>query len=262
MSYAAQPSGQKKILVLPFYIPPDSNHKELQEFGEHVNKRVRSAIELLGEAYILESRQLTEKLLAGDYAAEKDGQAQQMASRAGADLVVYGSLSTTGTHFHMRGVLWDLAKGRESVATDMKVGNIHALPGVLELFISTINTRLLGSPTLPLYRADPGTGPGIAGSGRPQTLVSVPRDTGPWRSPEIGAALWSLAIGDLDGDGKNEIIFLEETGITISSFEGGALKTLAHISQAPVRYIERGGRGHRWGRDCRADRLLPDTLGI
>jgi hypothetical protein len=236
-AYCAETSPEKKIIILPFYIPPGNGDSELREFRDHVNKRVRSSIELLGHAFALESQENTEKLLDGRSAVEDDQEAQQIGKNSGADLVIYGALSTTGPLFHMRGVVWDLAKGREMVATDVKVGNIHALPGVLELFISTINMRLLGSPTLPLYKTEPGTGTGLAGLGRPQSLLAIPRDTGPWRSPEIATPLWGMAIGDLDGDGRNESVFLGETGITIGRVERGNLTTLAHLSQAPVRYI-------------------------
>src|SRR5208337_3805665 len=84
------------------------------------------------------------------------------------------------------------------------------------------------------------SGPGGSGVGQPdrlQNLVSLPRSDGPWRSPEISAELWAVGIGDLAGDKKNEAVFLEETGLTISRFEAGSLKTLSQFTQAPVRYL-------------------------
>src|SRR5208283_1277383 len=97
------------------------------------------------------------------------------------------------------------------------------------LFIGSIGKRLHGAPLLPLYRAEQ--------PDRPQPLVALPRSVGSWRSPEINAELWAVDVGDLDGDGRNEVVFLEETGLTISRFEEGSLKTLTQFSQTPVRYI-------------------------
>ncbi len=236
-SYAYAASQPKRILILPFYVAAGNNEKELRDFGDHSYKRLRSVIDLLKEEYVSESQKATDKILEGKPAPGSDEEARLMAAKTGADLVIYGSLSVDDSMFHMRGVMWDLATAREIALTDVKVGNIHGLPGVLQLFIGTINKRLHGAPLLPLYRAEPSLGAGGDQPERAQTLVALPRNIGPWRSPEIPAEYWAVGIGDLDGDRRNEIVFLEETGITIRRFESGGLKTLTQFSQAPVRYI-------------------------
>ena len=233
-------SQPKKILVFPFYVASGENEKELQNFSDHVNKRIRSVIDLVKEGYVGESQKVTDGTLDGKPAPENDQEARSMAAKINADLVVYGFLSYEDSQFHMRGVMWDLATGREIVSTNMKVENIHGLPGILQLFVASISKRLHGVPPLPLYRAEP-SGPGgktgVGPADRLQNLVSLPRSAGPWRSPDISAELWAVGIGDLEGDKKNEVVFLEETGVTISRFEAGNLKTLSQFSQAPVRYI-------------------------
>jgi len=50
-------------------------------------------------------------------------------------------------------------------------------------------------------------------------------------------AISSIDIGDMDGDGKNETVFVDESGITISRFEGGGLRALTRYSQLPAIYI-------------------------
>ena len=218
----------KKILILPFYVAPGDNEKELQEFSDHADKRIRSVIGLMKEGYVGESLKATEEALGGKRAPENDQEARSMAAKIQTDLVVYGSLSYDDSQFHMRGVMWDLATGREIVSTSINVGNIHGLPGILQLFIASIGKRLQGAPPLPLYRAEPD---------QPQPLVALPRSVGPWRSPEINAELWAVGVGDLDGDRRNEVVFLEQTGLTIGRFEAGSLKTLTQFSQTPARYI-------------------------
>jgi hypothetical protein len=237
--WAYADSQTKKILVLPFYVAPGENEKELRDFGDHVNKRIRSVIDLVKEGYVGVPQKITDETLDGKPASENDQEARSVAAKINADLVVYGFLSYEDSQFHMRGVMWDLVTDREIVSTDMKVGNIHGLPGILQLFVASISKRLHGAPALPLYRAEP-SGPGGSGVGQPdrlQNLVSLPRSAGPWRSPEISAELWAVGIGDLEGDKRNEAVFLEETGLTISRFEAGSLKTLSQFTQAPVRYI-------------------------
>ena len=191
-----------KILVLPFQVAPGADEKELQSFSEHVNKRLRATIERLNENFSTESVKATEELLKGRPAPASDVEARSLASESGADLVIYGFLSRDDSRHQMRGYMWDMRTGRVVVSIDMKVANIHALPGVLQLFANSINTRLHGSQRLPFYKSESaGFGPNLR-SDRLPGCADLPQNTAPWRSPDIGGALWALDIGDLDGDKK------------------------------------------------------------
>ncbi|MGO9566232.1 MAG: FG-GAP repeat domain-containing protein [Desulfomonilaceae bacterium] len=226
-----------KILVLPFQVAPGADEKELQGFSEHVNKRLRATIEGLNQNFSTESVKATEELLKGRPAPTSDVEARTLASKSGADLVIYGFLSRDDSRHQMKGYMWDMRTGRVVVSIDMKVANIHALPGVLQLFVNSINTRLHGSQRLPFYKSESAGSAPISRSDRLPTLVDLPQNTAPWRSPDIGGALWALDIGDLDGDKKNETVLLERGGITISRFEGGSLVPLTQFSQPPAAYI-------------------------
>lgn len=232
---AAQ-TQSRKILILPFRV--SSDNQELQSFGEHVDKRLRSTLTPRDDTLILETEGVTEELLGGKEGPASGKEAQALAAKSGSELVIYGFLSQEGSAYHMQGVMWDVRAGRGAVSTDLKVDNIHKLPGVLDLFISSISTYLHGSPTMPFYRTEASpAGSGIPHSGRPSNLVSVPRNTGPWRSPDIASPLSGLDMGDLDGDKKNETVFLEQGKLTISRFENGILRQLTQFSQPPAEYI-------------------------
>jgi len=227
-----------KILVLPFQVAPGAEEKELQGFSEHVDKRLRDTIDRLGESFSTESKKATEGLLKGRPAPASDQEARSLATKSGADLVIYGFLSRDDTRHQMKGYMWDMRTGRVVVSIDMKVANIHALPGVLQIFANSINTRLHGSQRLPFYKSESaGSTPISTGRDRLPRLPDLPQNTAPWRSPDIGGALWALDIGDLDGDKKNETVLLEQGGITISRFEGGSLVPLTQFSQPPASYI-------------------------
>jgi hypothetical protein len=220
-----------KILVLPFQVAPGADEKALQGFSEHVDKRLRATIDRLGEHFSTESEKATEELLKGRPPPASDREARSLATESGADLVIYGFLSRDDSRHQMKGYMWDMRTGRVVVSIDMKVANIHALPGVLQLFANSINARLHGSQNMPFYKSEP------ADSKRLPRLADLPQNTAPWRSPDIGGALWALDIGDLDGDKKNETVLLEQGGITISRFEGGSLVPLTQFSQPPAAYI-------------------------
>jgi FG-GAP-like repeat len=227
-----------KILILPFRVAPGAHEKELQSFSEHVNKRLRATIEGLKENFSTESEKATEELLKGRPAPADDAEARSLAAESGSDLVIYGFLSRDDSRHQMKGYMWDMRTGRAVVKIDMKVANIHALPGVLQIFINGISTRLHGSQKLPFYKsAPPDSPPTNSGPGRLARLPDLPQNTAPWISQEIGGALWALDIGDLDGDKKNETVLIEQGGITISRFERGSLVPLTQFTQPPAAYI-------------------------
>ena len=228
-----------KILVLPFQVAPGADEKELQSFSEHVDKRLRATIDRLGEHFSTESEKATEELLKGRPPPASDHEARSLATESGADLVIYGFLSRDDSRHQMKGYMWDMRTGRVVVSIDMKVANIHALPGVLQLFANSINARLHGSQRMPFYKSKSADSDPIRRSDRLPRLADLPQNTAPWRSPDIGGALWALDIGDLDGDKKNETVLLEQGGITISRFEGGSLVPLTQFSQPPAAVHQR-----------------------
>ncbi len=220
-------ANASRVAVLPFSFPTDD--KSLEKFSEHVTKTLRASISSMSSGPILESEADIRSVVENNPNFKNDGQALKIASLLPADLAVFGFLSREGDRYYMRAVMWDLKSPRLVVSTEHRVSNIHELPGVLEVFANAVNRRLQGSPHLPFYRSD--TGAETAGAGRIPRLVDVNRNPGPWRSPDISAALSGLDIGNIVGERKNETIFLDDGGITISRFEEGGLKQLTQYSQ-------------------------------
>ena len=227
----------EKILILPFGVTSDNEKSELEAFSDHLDTRIRSAVRQLGGMYSVLSREEVDELLRGKSPPTTDEEARAAAIKSNSDLVVYGFLSCDDKGYRMQGVMWDHRTNRVTVTTDLKVTNIHALPGVLQFFISGINKRLQGSPFLPFYKTDPTGSASIHNSTKPRTLVNISRNEGPWLSPEITGALTGLDIGDIDGDKKNETVFVGDGGITISRFEVESLRSLTQFSQSPAVYL-------------------------
>ncbi len=165
----------KRIVVLPFQIPGDKSATDLKAFADHSYKIVRAAVSSLKGDLILESEQTTEKLLSGKDGAETEEDARRVAREHGEDLVIYGFISgDPDSGYQFKAVMWDLRNDRATVSTDLKVPNIHGLPGVLQLFINSVGRRLHGSTSLPLYRTDSRPSPNTPQSGRLSALVDLP----------------------------------------------------------------------------------------
>lgn len=227
----------KKVLVLPFHVSPEHDNKELRSFAMHADKKIRSFVGQLGGEFRVDDEEVTARLLRDREVPSTDEEVRALAEGSDADLVVYGVISAEDSRYRMRGVMWDMRGGRVSVATDMKVDNIHGLPGVLQIFITSLGKRLHGTPSLRFYRTGQAGSSPFPHTNGLQTLVNLRRDSVPWMSQEIRGALAAVDIGDMDGDKKNETVFVEDRGITISRFENGSLRTLTQFSESPAQYI-------------------------
>lgn len=227
-----------RILILPFQVKASGDaEKDLGEFKDHVDKRLRQVLAMLGDSVKLETEEATRLMVRSRGGIDTEQEAIWLASETGTDLVIFGTLSKENAQYRMRGIMWDLRQRRLSVSTDLQVPNIHGLPGVLEMFVGNVAKRIHGSPHLPLYKAGPEAPTGNSPADRLHVLANLPRHTGPWRSPDISTALRALDIGDLDGDSKSEIVLVDDSTVTIRRFEDSGLRTLAQFSEPPVQYI-------------------------
>ncbi len=229
--------GVGRVLVLPFYVSADSGESQLREFSEHAYRTLRSAIDLKGSNFLIETHQATEELLRRRPGPASREEAVAIAEEAGAKLVIFGFLSKEGDQYRMNAEMWDLVKGRTGVATDLKSSSIYGLPQILRLFVGTINKYIHGTPRLPFYRAGVPNGQTSPSDKGTPAAVGLSRGEGPWRSAELAAGFIGLDIGDIDGDKKNETVLVEEGQLTVSRFEGGSLTSLAQFTQHPVGYL-------------------------
>jgi hypothetical protein len=227
----------EKILILPFHVSSSTHEKELRGFSEHAYQTIRAAMGQLGGAYVLEPEKKTEQLLRDGHPPATEEEARALAAAAGSDLVIYGFLSGEVGRFTLKGVMWDLSLSKATVSTEMRVNNIHGLPGVLQLFVKGLTRRLHGGPRVQFYK---GEGPGMAGTTTSQRFPAgsdLSLQPGPWRSGEMDGAFTSIDAGDMDGDGKRETVIVEPQRVTISRFEQGVMRTLSEFTQTPAIFI-------------------------
>ncbi|MFA6222329.1 MAG: VCBS repeat-containing protein [Desulfomonilaceae bacterium] len=230
-----------RILILPFSLSPVSQQdKELVSFGDHATETVKSTVESMGRSASAIPLASCEKFLTNGTNSIDDKSAVDLARKLDADMAIFGFLSREHGRYRIRGMMWDMKTNRPCVSTDVTVENIHSLSGALNVFSNAINRRLTGAPKLEFYKSE-GMSTVTAQPGRNPALVNMPsrsaQSSAPWRSPEISVGISSVTIADLDGDGKNETVFLDENGLTISRFDDGGLKPLTRYSQGPAIYV-------------------------
>lgn len=224
----------KKILLVPFDVVSDGDDSELKSLGEHMDEQIRACIESLGGEYKIDKATVGRSPMRDHDALRDEDEIKKTAKDSHAAFVIYGSISVTEDRYRLRGTMWDVANERGVVSIDLKVPNIHSLPSLFHVFIGGITKRLHGVPTMPFYKAEHPFSQATVHPVRLRTPVGVPRGLTPWRSPEIAGGLTGIAIGDVDGDKRNETVVVGDAGVTIKRFENDGFRPLTHFSQAPA----------------------------
>ncbi|MGB9618430.1 MAG: FG-GAP repeat domain-containing protein, partial [Desulfomonilaceae bacterium] len=231
-------TGEREtIVLLPFRLTTETDDPGLQSFVDHINDELRSAIRAMGGRYQVVEWEGDQQSDRAEQSLDDDRGLRKVAQNAGADFVICGSIGTSDSLYHMKGLMWDAKKERMAVRVDLKVPNVHALPSVLQFLLAGITKRLQGAPNIPFYKAgEPGSMPAVH-QPRFRTVIGVAETEGPWRSPELPGSITGLAIGDLDGDRHNELVLVGDSGITIARFEKNALRPLTQFSKSPAVFL-------------------------
>jgi len=141
----------------------------------------------------------------------------KLASDLNADYVVIGSLTVFGNSVSTNAKFIDVKKN-ESLVTLSEYGeNRGDVLSHVNLFAAGIDTHLFGGEAIALP-------PPIV---KPvETKVASAKDktsSGIWKSGKFDKKIKSLAIGDVDGDGKNETVFISKNELFIYRCENGNL---------------------------------------
>ena len=179
----------------------------------------------------------TNKLLPGGASPLTDAEAKKIASQARVDIVIFGFLTLDDSGYQMRGVIGNMATGKADV-TVFRVNKIYGLSSALDTWQKHLVTQLSGtSPRQEFRIVDP---PAAGGTPRPYLgSTNAPRGPSavPWRSGEISGAVQAIDVGNIYGDGRNEVVYLDQAGLTISRFEGEGLRPVGYFSEPPARYL-------------------------
>ena len=180
----------------------------------------------------------------------------------GADYVVFGSLTVFGSSISTDVRFID-ARQQKAVITFNQMGRDNGeVIAHVNAFAEQVRTKVFGmqpqisaAPAAQPLQARPSPVPGnttrthpealwaartgaAAGYiqtapnilGRPEgAMVSPATAATSWKSPKIKEQIRGLAVGDVDGDGKNETVYITKKLVTISRWEQGRLVKLGEI---------------------------------
>ena len=155
----------------------------------------------------------------------------KLASDLNTDYVVIGSLTVFGNSVSTNAIFIDVKKNEPLVTLNEYGENRGDVLSHVNLFAAGINKHLFGGEEIVLQPPVKKEIPEPSQS--PQPIVKPveikvtpskdPTSPGIWKSRKFDKKIKSLAIGDVDGDGKNETVFISTNEVFIYRCENGSL---------------------------------------
>jgi hypothetical protein len=194
-----------------------------------------SRVELEGRVSVLE-RSAVKKALS-QFSGEIDSEAaQKLGETLGADFVVFGSLTKLGDTASLDLKVLEVKGGKPPSSVYVQAKKLEEIIGQVDMLARRVDEKILGYPLTPLVApvaekpvekakevaaipvlVAPPSGP------KPSVPApSVPMTVGgqQWRSQSIPFKVVGMDIGDVDGDGRNEVILIEERKLWIYRWDG------------------------------------------
>lgn len=259
---ASAPEAQqtKRIAILPFAVNSSEN---INYIRDGIWDMLISRVTVSGKTNVVSKSTVLDALSkqAGKELTQADVSA--LGKRLNADYVVWGSITKIGDSLSLDGKMLDVASSQSPVTLYEQTRGMNEVIPKISDFSQRIRSHVTGeappavtaaapAPAAPAAAAAAGAG-AAAATGRSQesdivsgmrsgkttytgiinpefitTGVTLDR-RGFWMSPKYAAEFRSLDIGDVNGDGLNEIVVADATSVTVYQKKDNEFKVLKKI---------------------------------
>jgi TolB-like protein len=249
-----------QVAIVPFKVNAE---KDLSYLRDGIVDMLSSRLYWENKVEII-SRQAVEKAASSVSGTLNESKAQHLGKKLGADYVLFGSLTVVGNSVSIDAKMVDV-NGKKQPLTffNQSQGMDQVIPSV-NLFASDINEKEFGrvmetrrvppSPQAsasktaqsePDFRANPNkllsggfVGPemqnapkGAPGSAFLSTQMGSGGSVQFWKSRNFKQRITGVAIGDIDGDGKNETVFVTDHTLEAYRFENKRFRKIGTLAE-------------------------------
>lgn len=238
-SYAQAPV---KIAVLPFSMHAPADLDYLQD---GIRDMLTSRLAQQGQVQVI-SKSATQQALKGIKGDLTPSEAASIGKSLGADYVLFGSLTAVGQNVSIDAKMTPLDQKTQPITLAAQT-NLDGVIPQINMFAQQINQKVFGRST---EYAQASADNEASSTSNPELLIPnsmiksdkisylnpnfievTPEDSlhnsGLWRSQTFREGIVGMDVGDVDGDGRQEIVTASYGRVLVQRREGQALRTIA-----------------------------------
>lgn len=231
-----------KVAVVPFKMNAE---KDLSFLRDGITDMLTSRLNWENKVTVLD-RQAVAKAAEGVGGPINADTARRLGTTLGADYVLFGSLTVFGNSVSLDAAMVDTAGKSAPISVYNQSQGMEEVIPRINLFAEQINEKVFGRQTAvrQLAPAQPEAGAGVYT--HPEKMLTSGVDdedqggairgargigfrSGFWKSPAFKSQLTSMALADVDGDGKTEVVLLAERRLSVHRMEAGRLTKVAEL---------------------------------
>jgi TolB-like protein len=207
--------GPKRVAILPFSMNAD---RDLTFLQEGIMDMLASRLAWKGEVQVLEKGQVKRQVAQSGGPVDR-AKALDVGRALQADYVIFGSLTVFGESVSLDARILDVPKEEELMTAFKQTKGMDEVIPTVNQFAMDINEKIMGrsvAPAAAVAASVPETPKGPGG------LAAVGEDfegKGVEKVQGFKVQIVSLDIGDVDGDGKNELVLADKSKVYIYKWE-------------------------------------------
>jgi hypothetical protein len=202
--------------------------EDLTYIKEGLVDMLSSRVELTGRVEVLEKGAVRKALeqVSGEMDSEN---ARKLGQELGADFVVFGSLTKLGDSASLDLKVVEVKGEKPGVPVFVQAKKMEEVIARVDDIARRVDEKVLGYSLSPSVAEKPAEGPRemavipvVPPSVRPTEPVTPEKSmvaAGVWKTQSVPFQAKGMAIGDVDGDGRNEVVLIEERKLWIYRFE-------------------------------------------
>jgi TolB-like protein len=227
-SQSRDPQKVYKIAILPFLIHSQEN---LDYLRDGIYNILASRLSVEGRLVVVD-QSLVERALYEERPMRLDeAVAAKIGSRAGADYIVLGSLTKVGDYISLDARVISITEDKPPLGVFAQTKGIDDAMVKIGDFAQDIGNRILGRRPTGGRTMVSGDRTGSRGSGIQRGLRAG--DEGIKKSQVFPFEIKGIDVGDVDGDGRNELIMIDSRNLYVFRYDGEKLTLLQKMEAAP-----------------------------